>query len=276
MPLQGNCGEEAMLIIGEALNASTQAVGQAILTRDENFVARLAKEQVEAGANMLDVNAGVSTGDEYDALTWLIRITQDAVAVPLVLDSSNPEVLVASFDNYRGRPMLNSISGEVHKLEILLPFIAEHDCSVIGLCVGAKGVPKTAEEKFEIARMLIDQTGRVGVKPEDLYLDPGLLTIATEPASVQSTMSTIQLIKGYQPRVNIVCAISNVSFGLPHRKLINSTVIPMLMAAGADAFIMNVSDRVAMAAIVTSETLLGRDKYCANYIRAYREGGLPV
>lgn len=265
-----------MLIIGEALNASIEAVGEAIVARDEDFVARLAKEQVEAGANMLDVNAGVSTGDEYHALGWLIRITQDAVAVPLVLDSSNPKVLVANFDEHRGCPMLNSISGEPHKLEILLPFIAEHDCSVIALCVGEKGVPKTAEEKFEIAQMLIDQTGRVGLKPEDLYLDPGLLTIAAEPASIQTTISAIQFIKGYQPRVNIVCAISNVSFGLPLRKLINRTVIPLLIAAGADAFIMNVADRVAMAAIVTSETLLGRDKYCANYIRAYREGKLSV
>jgi 5-methyltetrahydrofolate--homocysteine methyltransferase len=269
-------GEEAVLIIGEALNASIPAVGQAILARDEHFVASLAKAQVEAGANMLDVNAGVSTGDEYDALAWLIRITQQTVAVPLVLDSSNPEVLVANFDGHQGRPMLNSCSGEPHKLEILLPFIAEHDCSVIALCVGEKGVPKTAEEKFEIARMLIDQTGRVGLKPEDLYLDPGLLTIAAEPTSVQSAISAIHLIKGYQPRVNIVCAISNVSFGLPHRKLINRTVIPMLIAAGADAFIMNVSDRAAMAAIVTSETLFGRDNYCVNYLRAYREGRFSV
>jgi len=265
-----------MLIIGEALNASIDTVHQAILARDEGFVARLAREQVEAGANMLDVNAGVKMGDEYEALAWLIHTTQNAVEVPLVLDSGNPEVLIANFDKHKGRPMLNSISGEPDKLKILLPFIVEHDCSVIGLCVGEKGVPKKAEEKFEIARMLIQQTGKVGLKLEDLYLDPGLLAVAADSTSVQSTISAIQLIKEYEPRVNILCATSNVSFGLPRRKLINRTVIPMLMAAGANAFIMDVRDRAAMTAIVTSETLLGGDRYCTNYTRAYREGRLSV
>jgi len=265
-----------MLIIGEALNASIKAVGQAILARDEDFVARLAKEQVEAGADMLDANAGVSAEDEYDALAWLINVTQGAVSVPLVLDSSNPEILVAHASKYQGRPMLNSISGEPQRLKILLPFIAEHDCSVVGMCVGEKGVPKTAEEKFEVARLLIDETGKVGLKPEDLYLDPGILTIATEPTSVQGTLSAIQLIKEYQPRVKIACGLSNVSFGLPQRKLINRTAIPMFMAAGADAFIMNVTDRAAMAAVITSEALLGKDRYCTNYIRASREGRLSV
>ncbi|MFC2016871.1 dihydropteroate synthase [Chloroflexota bacterium] len=263
-----------MLIIGETLNASIKTVADAIIARDDNFVARLAKEQVKAGANMLDVNAGIGTRDEYADLPWLVHTTQNAVDVPLVLDSSNPEVLVATFAECRQRPMLSSINGEPHNMEVLLPFIAEHDCSVLGMCVGGKGIPTTAGEIFEVAKLLIDKTAQAGLKPQDLYLDPAVMAVAADATSVQKMVAAMRLIKEYQPKVNTVCAVSNVSFGLPRRKLLNHTFIPILMSAGVDALITDVRDKDAMACILTAEALLGKDENCINYIRAYRGGKL--
>ena len=263
-----------MLIIGETLNASIKTVADAIIARDDNFVAHLAKEQVKSGANMLDVNAGIGMRDEYADILWLVRTTQNAVDVPLVLDSSNPEVLVATFAECRRRPMLSSISGEPHKLEVLLPFIAEHDCSVLGMCVGEKGIPTTAGEILEVARLLIDKTAQVGLKPQNLYLDPAVMAVATDATAAQKVVAAIGLIKEYQPKVNTVCAVSNVSFGLPRRKLLNHTFIPMLMSAGVDALIVDVRDKGTMACILGVEALLGKDEYCINYMRAYREGRL--
>jgi len=263
-----------LLIIGETLNASIKTVADAIIARDDNFVARLAEEQVKAGANMLDVNAGIGMRDECSDLIWLMRTTQNAVDVPLVLDSSNPEVLVAAFLECQRRPMLSSINGEPHNLEVLLPFIAEHDCSVLGMCVGGEGIPTAAGEISEVARLLIDKTAQVGLKPQDLYLDPAVKAVAADATSVQKAMTAIQLIKEYQPNVNTVCAVSNVSFGLPRRKLLNHTFIPMLMNAGVDALIVDVRDKGTMACILAAETLLGKDEYCLNYIQAYRGGRL--
>ena len=263
-----------MLIIGETLNASIKTVADAIIARDDNLVARLAKEQVEAGANMLDVNAGIGMRDEYADLLWLVRTTQDAVDVPLVLDSSNPEVLVAAFAECRQRPMLSSISGEPHKLEVLLSFIAKHDCSVLGICVGGEGIPTTSGEILEVARLLIDKTAQAGLKPQDLYLDPAVMAAAADANSAQKAVAAIQLIKEYQPQVNTVGAVSNISFGLPRRRLLNRTFVPMLMSAGVDALIIDVRDKGIMTSILAAEALLGKDKYCINYIRAHREGKL--
>ena len=263
-----------MLIIGETLNTSIKMVEEAVIARDDSLVAHLAKEQVEAGADMLDVNAGIGMRDEYADLIWLVSTTQRAVDVPLVLDSSDPEVLVAAFSECRQRPMLSSVSGEPHKLEVLLPFIAEHDCSVLGLCIGEGGIPATAGEILEVARLLIDKTAQAGLKPQDLYLDTAVTAVAADATSGQKAIAAIQLIKEYQPKVNTVCAVSNVSFGLPRRKLLNRTFIPMLASAGVDALIIDARDKDTMACILTTEALLGKDEYCINYVQAYRGGRL--
>ena len=260
-----------MLIIGETINASITSVANAISARDEEFIANLARRQVEAGAHMLDINAGAGMRDETEDILWLIRTVQKTVDIPLVLDSSNPEVLPAAYPECKQRPMLSSITLEPHSMEVLLPFIKENDCSVLGMCIGETEMPKTAEEVFELAKALITKTGEAGLKPNDLYIDVAVMAIAASTRAAQKVMDSIKLIKEYQPEVNTVCAVSNVSFGLPKRKLLNRTFISMLAGAGADAFIVDVRDKDMMASILATDALLGNDEFCMNYVKAYRE-----
>lgn len=260
-----------MHIIGETINASIKSVAEAISSRDEGFITNLARQQADAGANMLDVNAGTGMRDELEDILWLIRTAQKTVDIPLVLDSSNPEVLVAAHPECKQRPMLSSITLEPHSLEVLLPFIKEHDCSVLGMCIGGTGIPTSAEKVFELAKTLMDKTGEAGLKPEDLYIDVATMAIAANADAGKRVLDSIRLIKEYQPEVHTVCAVSNVSFGLPKRKLLNRIFIPMLAAAGADAFIVDVRDREMMASILAADALLGNDAFCMNYVKAYRE-----
>jgi len=260
-----------LLIIGETINASIKSVAEAISARDEKFIADLAREQVDAGAHMLDVNAGSGMRDEREDLRWLIHTIQKTVDIPLVLDSSDPEVLVAAYPECQQRPMLSSITLESHSTGVLLPFIKEHECSVLGMCIGGTGIPKTAEEVFELAKTLIDQTTEAGIKPEDLYVDAAVMAIAASAKAGQRVIDSVKLIKEYQPNVHTVCAVSNASFGLPRRKLLNRTFLSMLAGAGADAFIIDVRDKDMMASILSAEALLGNDEFCMNYMKAYRE-----
>ncbi|MDD5127580.1 MAG: dihydropteroate synthase [Dehalococcoidales bacterium] len=260
-----------MLIIGESINASIKPVAEAINQRDGKFVADLARRQVEAGADMLDVNAGAGMRDEAHDLIWLVQTVQSAIEIPLVLDSSNPEALVKVYPECKQRPMLSSLTLEPHCLEVLLPFIKEHDCQVLGMCLGGGTMPKTAEDVFAMAKVLLRKTGEAGLKPEDFYIDVAVMAIAANTKAALKVLDSIRLIKAYEPKVNTVCAVSNVSFGLPRRKLLNRTFIPMLAGAGANAFIIDVRDKDTIAAVIATKALLGYDDFCMNYMRAYRQ-----
>jgi len=159
-------------------------------------------------------------------------------------------------------------------MEVLLPFVQDHDCSLLAMCVGGGVMPQTAPEVFEAARLLIEKTAEVGLKPEDLYIDVAVMAVAVNASAARRVMESIRLIREYEPRVHTVCAVSNVSFGLPRRRLLNRTFIPMLAGAGADTFIVDVRDNPTMAAVTATEALLGNDEFCMNYMRAYRDGRL--
>ncbi len=261
-----------MLIIGESINASIKSVAEAISKRDTDFIVNLARQQVHAGAHMLDINAGSGMRDEAADIAWLVQTVQDAGEIPLVLDSSNPEVLVATYPQCKTRPMLSSLTLEPHSMEVLLPFIKDHDCSLLAMCVGGGIMPKTAQDVFETAKVLLQKAGEAGLKPEDLYIDVAVMAIAVNTRAADKVMESIRLIKEYEPGVHTVCAVSNISFGLPQRRLLNRTFIPMLAGAGADTFIVDMRDNHTMAAVIATEALLGNDEFCMNYIRAYREG----
>jgi 5-methyltetrahydrofolate--homocysteine methyltransferase len=261
-----------MLIIGETINASVKSVAEAIEKRDEDFIAALAKRQTEAGAEMLDVNAGSGGRNQIEDIRWLLDITQKTVETPLVLDSDTPEVLIEAFPHCKHRPMLSSITLEEHSLKVILPFIKDHDFSLLGMCLGSKGIPNSAEQVFELAKELIDRTTEAGLKPSDLYLDVAVVAIAVNVQAGKRVLDSIRMIKDYQPDVHIVCAVSNISFGLPKRRLLNRTYLPMISGAGADTFILDVRDAEMMASITATNALLGNDPYCMKYVKAYRAG----
>lgn len=263
-----------MKIIGEKINGTRKLVGKAIAERDANFIQNLAKKQVEGGAHWLDVNAGTRPDLEPDDLIWLVNLIQEVTDVPLCLDSANPKALRAAMKDVKKTPMINSISGEPSRLEGILPIVVEFGCPVIALCMDDKGIPATTEGRLEVLHKVTEETRKAGIPDDRLYIDPLAMTIATNINAGNIIFETIRCIRQEYPQAHMACGLSNVSFGLPVRSLINRTFLALAINAGLDAAIIDPNDRELQAAMYATELLLGRDKHCLNYTRAYRAGKL--
>ena len=265
-----------MLIIGESINSTIPKVGEAINNRDESLITELAQQQVAAGAGMLDVNVAVADGSEVENLLWAIHTVQSAVDVPLVLDTGDPDALKAGLEAHRGQAIINSITGEERNLAALLPLAVEYNCGVILLCLDEHGIPKTPEGRCKIASSLMDKVTRAGVAPEDLYMDPLIETVGANSKAVRVTLDTLRLIHNALPGVHMNGGITNVSFGMPQRSLLNRTFLAMAIALGMDTFLVNVRDKDVMATICAANALSGNDPYCSDYLEAYHAGKLKV
>ncbi len=263
-----------MKIIGEKINGTRKAVAAAIGNRDAEFIQNLAKKQVEGGAHWLDVNAGTHPDREVDDMLWLIDLIQDVTDVPLCLDSANPKALTRAMSTVKKTPMINSISGEPDRLNNVLPIVAQYGCEVIALCMDDKGIPADADGRLSVARKLFETTRSANVPDEKVYIDPLVMTIATNTECGVITLDTIRAVRSEFPKAHISLGLSNVSFGLPVRALVNRTFLTLAMAAGMDTAIVDPNDREMRAAMIAVDLLLGRDKHCLNYTRAYRKGWL--
>ncbi|HEX9075166.1 MAG TPA: dihydropteroate synthase [Anaerolineae bacterium] len=265
-----------MKIIGEKINGTRKLVGKAIAERDATFIQNLAKRQVEGGSNWLDVNAGTAPEREADDLIWLIDLVQQVTDVTLCLDSANPAALRAAMKHVKKTPMINSISGETSRLSGILPIVAENGCQVIALCMDDKGIPATTEARLDVIGKVIAETRRAGVPDEKVYIDPLAMTIATNTEAGHITFNTMRAIRAQFPQAHISCGLSNVSFGLPVRALINRTFLVLALDAGMDTAIVDPNDRELQAAMRAADLLQGRDKHCLGYTRAYRAGLLEA
>jgi cobalamin-dependent methionine synthase I len=266
-----------MLIIGESLNGTIPKVGEAIKAKDADFVRKLALDQVEAGAQMLDVNAGVGGINEAEDLAWLVGVVQNSVSVPLLIDSGDPKALEAGLAIHKkGRPMINSISAEKHKLDAVLPLVARHDCSVIALCLGDEGIPETPQARLKLAHIVLDRAQAAGLKLDDIYLDTVTLGMGMSDQAAKASFETLRLVRQELPGVRIMCIASNVSFGMPNRRLLNRTFAAMAVEAamGLDAVMIDVRDKAMMATLITADLLAGKDPYCKAYLKAFRAGKL--
>jgi len=262
-----------MLIIGESINGTIQKVGEAILNRDEPFLRELAKIQYECGAHFLDVNAGVAGGNEVEDLCWLLKIVQEEVPIPLMIDSANPEALKAALSVYRHLepPILNSISGEKEKWNQLFPLVTEKKCKTVVLLMDDQGIPKTIEERVGIAKKLYQNLVQADIPPDYIFFDILVLSVAVEPDAALVALETIKTIRSNFPQSHITCGVSNVSMGLPGRKLINRTFLAMAIAAGLDALLIDVRDQALVSSTYASRILVNQDSYCLEYLKAYRE-----
>ncbi|MBC2716101.1 MAG: dihydropteroate synthase [Desulfobacteraceae bacterium] len=261
-----------MKIIGEKINGTLGPVKKAIAERDANFIRFLAQQQIDAGVGWLDIHAGTQADKEIKDLVWLVETVQEMTKVPLCLDSTNPEVLAAALKVIHQPPLINSISGEVERLEHILSLAAEHGCQVIALAMDGRGIPSSVLGRMDVIRNIITETRRCGISDEMIYIDPLILTIATNIDSGMISLQTMRMVKAEYPNVHLTCAISNISFGLPSRSLINSTFLTLAIAAGLDSAILDPLDRYLRKALLASELLLGRDRHCLNYTQAYRSG----
>ena len=263
-----------MLIIGEKLNSSIKRVAEAIEARDAATVQDLARRQAEAGADYLDVNAAARVAEELDDLVWLIETVRAVTDRPLCVDSPNPKALARGLElaEGSGRPLVNSITGEPERLHGVLPLVAQYKCPVVALTSDESGIPSTVEDRVRIARKIMAEADRYGVPREDVFFDPLVLPLSTDVRNGAIFMESLQAIKAEFPGVKTISGLSNVSYGLPKRKLVNRAFLLMSLHAGMDAAIMDPLDPELMALLKAGELVLGHDEYCMGYLKAYRAG----
>lgn len=261
-----------MQIIGEKINGTRKRVAQAISERDSGFIKELARSQAEAGATWLDVNAGTHPDREPDDLIWLIESVQSVVETPICLDSANPKALEIAIKAVNKTPMINSISAEPERVEKILPLAAKHGCEVIALAMDETKIPETFEKRMEVIEKVIGHTRAAGIPDNKVYVDPLAMTIATVTQSAVIACDTIRAAHEKFPEVHFTMGLSNISFGLPARKQVNRAFLTLAMQAGLDSAILNPLDKELRAAIVTTEMLLGKDRFCMNYLKASRAG----
>jgi cobalamin-dependent methionine synthase I len=259
-----------MIIVGELINASRKAVEAAIEAQDAAAVETLAKNQFEAGAQFIDVNAGVFVHQEAGYLRWLVETVQSAVDVPCCIDSPDPKAIEEALKVHRGAAMVNSISLEKQRHDALLPLVSGTDLKVVALCMSDQGMPKTCEDRLAIADRLVDGLVRAKVPLENIFVDPLVQPIGVNNTFGVEFLKAIKEIMTRYPGVHTICGLSNVSFGLPERKLLNQTFMVMAVTQGLDAAVINPLDKRMMANIVTAEALMGKDNFCQNYLKAYR------
>lgn len=261
-----------MKIIGEKINGTIQGVATAIERRDSDYIKRLAARQTEAGVDWLDVNAGTSPERETDDLLWLIDCVQEVSDVPLSLDSVNPEPLSEAVKAVKSPPIINSISLEKRKIEKILPVVRNTDCDVIALAMDDAGVPKDTESRMKAIDTLLAITDREGISREKIYIDPLVMAMATNSESGNIALETIRRTRRKYPAIHFTAGLSNISFGLPNRTIINKAFITLAIAAGLDTAILNPLDRGVRASILAAELLLGRDRHCQKYSKAVKLG----
>ena len=264
-----------MFLMGESINGTRKQVGDAIQTRDAEFIKSLAMEQVEAGASVLDVNGGVAGGDEVADLTWLIDTVMSVTDTQLMVDSAGTQALDAGvravIDKGGKVPFINSISGEQPRIDAVMPLVEKHKCPVVGLCLSDEGIPPTAEDRFAVAKQIFDLCTGAGLPAEDLWIDPLVMAVSADPSAPGVTMETLKLVKDRLPS-RTTGGLSNVSFGLPNRGLLNRTFVAMCAGLGLDGLIVDVRNKQMMATIKSVEALRGEDNFCGSYLKAHRAG----
>ncbi len=261
-----------MIIVGEKINTSRKKIAEAVENRDVDFIVQTARDQAEAGASFIDVNAGTFVEKETESLCWLVETVQGQIDLPLCLDSPDPAALSEAIKLHKGEPMINSISLEKDRYEALLPVITSHPCHVVALCMTQTAMPTSVEDRVEAASELIKRLTEKGIPLERIYVDPLVQPVSVDVRMGTAILGAINMIMQSFPGVNTICGLSNVSFGLPMRSLINRNFLAIAVANGLSAAILDPTDKKLMSTIVTAEMLLGKDDYCEKYIDAYQDG----
>jgi 5-methyltetrahydrofolate--homocysteine methyltransferase len=261
--------QQPFCVIGERINPTgRKKFAEELRGGEMGLVTVDALSQVEAGATMLDVNAGIPLVDEPELLKSMLRTVQDAVDVPICIDSSVIEALEAGLSVYEGRALVNSVTAEDQRLDEILPLVAKHDAVVIGLANDETGIPETPEKRLECARKIVSAANDHGIATEDVLIDPLAMTVGADTEAVTTTLRTISLIRD-EIGVNMCLGASNVSFGLPQRHVLNAAFLPMAMAAGLTSAIMSTAE-VCVQSVRASDLLLGHDAWGAGWIAAHR------
>jgi 5-methyltetrahydrofolate--homocysteine methyltransferase len=261
--------DKPFCVIGERINpTSRKKFSEELREGNLDTVVVDTKAQEEAGADMLDVNAGIPLVDEAELLANMLTLIQQTTDLPICIDSSVIEALEAGLAVYEGKALVNSVTGEDERLDEILPLVAKHGAAVIGLANDETGIPETPQQRLEIATKIVNAAGDHGIPPEDVVIDPLAMTVGADTEAVTTTLEAIRLIRD-NLGVNMSLGASNVSFGLPERHVLNAGFLPMAMAAGLTSAIMSTA-KVCVDSVRAADLLLGHDPWGARWIAAHR------
>ncbi len=304
-----------MLIIGERINSSRKPVARAIAKKEEKFLIEQARLQIESGAHFIDVNCAVSLEKEKEDLIWLIKTLQDNLKTPISIDSPDPEAIESALKIHKGKAFVNSITAEARKLKIMLDILKGKDAFVVGLTIDDSGIPHTSKRRVKLAKDLVNFLKQAGIESDNIYIDPLVKPISSESDQAKNFLEAVRMLK--QSGIKTIGGLSNVSYGLPARRILNAVFLSLAIEAGIDAVIIDPVDELMQSVIdsfrnqrpkevpsesegkpategsperkrvetrnqniseeafkLVKEALLGEDAYCANYIKAFREGKL--
>lgn len=259
-------------VVGERINTSRKNILKAVENKDEDYIRNDAVKQERSGASYIDINAGTQIGKEKEAFSWLMDIVQRATSTPLCLDSPDPDVLMSAYKNIKQKPMINSISLEESRFAPMISFLKGKDCKIVALCMSDNGMPATSREVIERAGKLIESLESIGVKRDDIYIDPLIQPIGTDFLKGLMAMEALIQIRKEYPGAHFMCGLSNISFGLPERRIINRHFLALMIGAGLDGAILDPLDDKLMTTLRISQMLIGNDEYCMNFLKCFREG----
>jgi 5-methyltetrahydrofolate--homocysteine methyltransferase len=258
-------------IIGERINPTgRKKVLQALQQGNFDIVRQDAINQVQAGAGLLDVNAGVPGADEPALLEQILRIVMEVTDVPLCIDTANPQALSRALSSYEGKALVNSVNGEKRSMEAILPLVKEHGSAVIALCMDDDGIPQTPEARLAVAAKIIERAARLDIDPSDIVVDPLALSMGSDSQAGLIALQTVALVVE-EFGVNLSLGASNISFGLPDRKYVNAAFLAMAIHAGVTCPITNPLVEEINTTVLAADLALGRDNYAMRWIKAYRK-----
>ncbi len=260
-----------MYAIGERVNGMFRSIKEAIQTRNPEAVHELAKKQLEAGANCLDVNVGPAAADPVEAMGWLVKAIREVTEAPLAIDTTKPEVMRKGLELAGPGAIINSSKGQQEQLDVFIPMALEHDATLIALTIDENGIPRDANGRAEIALRVVAAAMEKGLEPQRVMIDAVILPVNVTqptPGHVLETIRNVKVLSDPPPKT--VLGLSNVSQGTQLRELLNRSYLVMALAAGLDAAIVDVLDTELMDAMIASEVLLNRAVYADDFLKAYR------
>jgi cobalamin-dependent methionine synthase I len=263
-----------MLIVGERINTSRKPVNEAVEKRDAAYITADVQKQVKAGADYIDVNSGSRIGSEMEDLRWLVDVVEAAVNVPLALDSPDPNVLLAMMKRVKQKPMINSTTAEASRFEAMKAVVQERECDLVALCMDERGIPRSVDQILGNASSLVQNLTKLGMSIEKIHLDPMIQPISVNKENGTLAVETIRRLHREFPGVKTICGLSNISFGLPNRFLVNRLFMVLCLGAGLTGALVDPLDQKMMTNILVTETLVGKDNFCLKYLKASRAGTL--
>ncbi|MDQ0396415.1 methyltetrahydrofolate cobalamin methyltransferase [Labrys monachus] len=263
--------DRRFVMIGERINPTgRKLLAEEMARGDYSRVLSDAVAQVEAGAQMLDVNAGIPLADEPKILAECIRLVQDTVPVPLSIDSSIVEALEAGLAAYKGKPLVNSVTGEEERLERVLPLVKKYGAAVVAISNDETGISEDPDVRYEVAKKIVERAADFGIPREDIVVDPLVMPVGAINDAGRKLMHLLRRLQT-ELKVNTTCGASNFSFGLPNRRGLNASFLPMMIGAGMTSAIMNPLHLEDIQAILGADVVMGHDPNCMSWIRKFRE-----